>query len=67
MVKKSLESNQMMSSTEKPLSNGVGGQTTHSANEANKLKQSANNYTSEDIVIINSMDNKNNTMRTGSR
>lgn len=67
MVKKSLESNQLMSSTEKPLSNGVGGQTTHSANGINKLKQSGNNYTNEDIVIISSMDNKNNTMRAVSR
>lgn len=63
MVKKSMESNQLMSSKEQPMSNG-GGQTSHSLNDINKLKQSGNNYTSEDIVVMQSLDNKNHTVRT---
>ena len=56
-----------MSSNEKPLSKDPAGQTSQSINDMNKSKQSGNNQGTDDIVIMDTMDHKNNTMRTVSR
>ena len=56
-----------MSSNEKPLSKDPAGQTSQSINDIKQSKQSGNNQGTDDIVVMDTIDQKNNTMRTVSR